>query len=245
MANDTRLPSSREPVAETGGIASRPWYRFFSNLFEFLGLGQGVIPASSGGTGNVEYTPGDLLYATGARTLSRLPAAPTPCYLGTDGTQMPQWISVAYAAIGDTSTQSAAANTPTVVAINTAVYARGISLAGNKVTIEKAGLYTVTTSVQLTNANTTNDDDVSLWFRINGVDLPLSASQASVVKSHGGTPGSAVLTVNIFYSFRDGDYMELAWLTKGGNAQIITYSASTSPAYPASPGVILTIAQVV
>lgn len=245
MPNDTGLPASREPIAETAGITSRPWYRFFSNLFEFLGLGQGVIPATSGGTGNTTYAPGDLLYADSASTLKRLPAAPTPCYLGTDGTQMPQWIPVAYAAMGDTSTQSTVANTPTVVAINTAVYSRGISLAGNKVTVEKAGLYTITTSVQLTNANTTSDDDVVLWFRINGSDLPLSASQTTVIKSHGGVPGSTILAVNIFYRFSDGDYMELAWLTKGGNAQIITYSASGSPAYPASPGVILTIAQVV
>ena len=244
MPNDTRLPASREPIAEAG-VTSRSWYRFFSNLFEFLGLGQGVIPATSGGTGNTTYAPGDLLYADSASTLKRLPAAPTPCYLGTDGAQMPQWIPVAYAAMGDTTTQSAAANTPTVVAINTAVYTRGVSLASNKATIEKAGLYTITTSVQLTNSNTTSDDDVILWFRINGADLLLSASQSTVVKSHGGIPGSTILAVNIFYQFQDGDYLELAWLTKGGNAQIITYSAGTSPAYPASPGVILTIAQVV
>ena len=244
MPNDTRLPASREPIAEAG-VTSRSWYRFFSNLFEFLGLGQGVIPATSGGTGHITYTAGDLLYATDSKTLERLPAAPTPCYLGTDGNQMPQWIPVAYAAMGDTTTQTIAANTPAVVNINTAVYSRGISLSGNQVTIAKAGLYTVTTSVQLTNANTTTDDDVALWFRINGSDLPLSASQATVVKSHGGVPGSAVLTVNIFYQFNDGDYLELAWLTKAGNAQIITYGASTSPAYPAAPGVILTIAQVV
>lgn len=245
MPNDTRLPSSREPISEAAGITSRPWYRFFSNLFEYLGLAVGVIPATSGGTGHASYVAGDLLYATNSTTLERLPAAPTPCYLGTDGSQMPQWIPVAYAAMGDTTTQTIAANTPTVVNIDTAVYSRGISLASNKVTIAKAGLYTATFSIQLTNADTSNDDDVVVWVRINGVDLPLTASHVTVVKSHGGVPGSAVLAVNIFYQFNDGDYLELVWLTKGGNAQIITYGASTSPAYPAAPGVILTIAQVV
>lgn len=227
------------------GSASRPWYRFFSNLYDFLGLAVGVIPASSGGTGHITYTPGDLLYADTATTLQRLPAAPTPCYLGTDGTQMPQWIPVAYAAVGDTATQSAAANTPTMVSISSVVYSRGITLAGSKLTIEKAGLYTIITSLQLTNSNTTNDDDVVAWFRINGDDLPLSSSHTTIVKSHGGTPGSAVMTVNIFYLFGDGDTLELAWLTKLGHARIITYAGSSSPAYPQSPGVILTIAQVV
>lgn len=245
MANDTRLPSSREPIAETGGISSRPWYRYFSNLFEFLGLGVGVIPATSGGTGNTTYAAGDLLYATDSQTLTRLPAAPTPCYLGTDGNQMPQWIPVAYAAVGDTTTQTIAANTPTTVSINSSVYARGITLSSSKLTIAKAGLYTITTSIQIDNSDTTNDDNVILWFRINDVDLPLSASHTTVVKSHGGAPGSAVLTVNIFYSFNDGDYLELAWMSEFGHAKIITYGASGSPAYPASPGVILTIAQVV
>lgn len=245
MPQDTRIPGSREPIAETAGVTSRPWYRFFSNLFEYLGLADGTIPAISGGTGHSVYALGDLLYATGPTTLTRLPAAPTPCYLGTDGNQMPQWIPVAYAAMGDATTQSVAANTPTVVSISSSVYSRGISLADNKATIAKAGLYTVTFSVQLTNANTTSDDDVTLWVRINGVDLPLTSSYATVVKSHAGVPGSTVLTVNIFYQFNDGDYLQLAWLTKLGYAQIITYGASSSPAYPAAPGVILTIAQVV
>ena len=79
MPQDTRIPGSREPIAETAGITSRPWYRFFSNLFEFLGLGQGVIPATSGGTGNITYAPGDLLYADSASTWSRLSVTDAYC----------------------------------------------------------------------------------------------------------------------------------------------------------------------
>lgn len=94
MLNETQLPASRVPVTESDATPTRAWFRFFSSLYNFVGLGNGVVPPTSGGTGNVTYAAGDILYAPTANTLARLPAPSVaiPSYLGTQTTNIPQWL---------------------------------------------------------------------------------------------------------------------------------------------------------
>jgi hypothetical protein len=115
----------------------------------------------------------------------------------------------------------------------------------SKVEIQKTGLYTIIATFQLTNNNTTNDDDIIVWLRQNGADIPNTSSTMTVVKKHSGIPGSNLLAVNFFLQLTAGDNFELYGLSKLGYAQLTTYAESTSPAYPASPSVILTVAQIV
>lgn len=244
MLNDTQIPAPRVPITDTDA-PSRQWFRFFSNLYDFIGLGNGSVPPTSGGTGITTYAKGDLLYASDDNVLAKLPVPGTPCYLGTDATNMPQWIPVAYGAYTDNAGSSWAANTPTKITFNTTQYERNITNGGSQVNIQKTGLYTIIATFQLTNANTANDDDIVIWLRQNGTDVDNTASTMTVVKSHGGTPGSNILAVNFFIQLTAGDYFELYGLSKLGYAQLTTYAASSSPAYPASPSVILTVAQIV
>jgi len=202
------------------------------------------LSASNGGTGQSSYATGDLLYANATNSLAKLPVGGNHCYLGTDATNMPQWVSVGYGAFYGTTSSAFTANTPTVIPFDGTALERNITLASNKITVTQTGTYTITTSAQLTN-NSASDDDFILWLRVNGADVPNSASYSSVIKKHGTDPGSAILAVNFFYQFTAGDYFELYGLSKLGYANIHTYAASSSPAYPQSPGVILTVAQVV
>jgi hypothetical protein len=244
MLNDTQIPAPRVPITDTD-VPSRPWFRFFSNLYDFIGLGNGSVPPTSGGTGITTYATGDLLYASAPNVLSRLPVPGSPCYLGTDATNMPQWIPVAYAAYSDSVGTSWTANTPSKVTFDTIQYERNITNGGSKVNIQKTGLYTIIATFQLTNANNANDDDIVIWLRLNGADIPNTASTMTIVKEHGGIPGSNILAVNFFFQLTAGNYFELYGLSKLGYAQLTTYAASSSPAYPASPSVILTVAQIV
>lgn len=244
MLNDTQIPAPRVAIADGGRAPTREWFRFFSNLYDFIGLGTGAVPPTSGGTGVTSYATGDLLYASAPDVLTRLPVGGNHCYLGTDATNTPQWVPVGYGSFYDTSSSSFTANTPTVIPIGTAALQRNVTLAANKITIAQTGTYTITTSVQLTNASA-SDDDFILWLRVNGANVASSASYVSVIKKHGADNGSAVLAVNFFYQFTANDYFELYGLSKLGYAQVNTYAASSSPAYPQSPGVILTVAQVV
>lgn len=240
MLNDTQVPAPRVPIADKA-TPTREWFRFFSNLYDFIGLRDGVVPTTSGGTGIVTYATGDLLYASAPNVLTRLPVPGAAAYLGTDGTNMPQWVQVAYGAFIDTTTQTAAANTPTQVAVSTTEHSRHTTLAGNKVTLANSGLYSIIFSAQLTNASVA-DDDIYVWLRVNGVDLANSGSHATVNKARGGTPGSVIMTINFFHEFAAGGYFELYWLSLVGDAEITTYPAGVSPA---APGIILTVSQVI
>lgn len=244
MLNDTQIPASRVAIADNAE-PTRPWFRFFSNLYDFIGLGNGVVPETSGGTGNTAYATGDLLYASAPNTLSRLPVPGSPCYLGTDATNMPQWIPVAYGSFSNTTTQTAPAGTPTGIVFDVTDYARNISLSGSKFTLAKTGLYNIIFSLQLSNSNTSSDDDAVVWLRVNGANIANTASKITVVKSHGGVAGNAILTVNFMYQFTAGDYFEIYGLSLLGYIALQTYPASTSPAYPVSPAAILTVAQIV
>lgn len=242
--NDTQIPAPRVPIVEQETLPSREWFRFFNAVFEFLGLSNGIIPETSGGTGNITYETGDLLYASAPDTLTRLPVPNTPSYLGTDSNNMPQWIPVAYGAFNSTDTQTPAANTPTGLTFGNTDYSRYVSINGTKITVAKTGLYTIIFSIQLSNAAAA-DDDAIVWLRVNNNNIANSASFVSVIKSHGGVAGNSVLTVNLFYQFTAGDYFEIYGMSVLGNVSFKTYPASTSPAYPASPAAILTVSQII
>jgi len=177
--------------------------------------------------------------------LSRLPVPGTPSYLGTDGTNMPQWIQVAYGAFANTNTQTSPASTPVGITFNVTDHSRGVTVNGSKVTVTSTGLYTITFSLQLSNPSTSNDDDAIVWLKVNNNDLPDTGSQITVVKSHGGVPGSAIMTVNFFHDLNAGDYFEIYGMSVLGHIQLKTYAAGTSPAYPVSPAAILTVSQII
>jgi hypothetical protein len=244
LNTDTQIPAPRVPISEQNNIPTREWFRFFNAIYTFLGLSNNVIPVSSGGTGLTSYAVGDLLYATASDTLTRLPVATTPSYLGTDSTHMPQWIAVAYGSFLSTTTVTPAASTPTAIVFDTTAYSRYVSISGSQVTVEKTGLYSISFSIQLANA-TSADDDAIVWLRVNGADVANTASYISVIKTHAGVPGNLIVTLTLLQQLTAGDYFEIYGLSILGNVSFKTYPASTSPAYPASPNTILTVSQII
>lgn len=244
LNNNTQIPAPRVPIVEQETLPSREWFRFFNAIYMFLGLSRGVIPETSGGTGNITYETGDLLYASAPDTLTRLPVPNTPSYLGTDSNNMPQWIPVAYGAFNSTTNSTPAANTPTAIAFANTDYSRYVSINGTKVTLDKTGLYTIIFSLQLSNATAT-EDDMTVWLRVNNNDIANTASFITVPKKHGSVDGNSILAVNLFYQFTAGDYFEIYGRNVLGYASFTTYPASTSPAYPASPAAILTVSQII
>lgn len=245
MLEDTRIPAQRVAITDASArTPSREWFRFFSNLFDFVGLGQGAVPPVSGGTGIKSYATGDLLYASAPNVLSRLPVPNEPCYLGTDATNMPQWIPVAYGSFANTNTQTAPASVPTGITFNLTDYSRHVSASGSKITVAKTGLYNIIFSLQLTNDNASEDDAI-VWLRVNGADVPNTASHITVNKRHGSVDGNAILTVNLYTQLTAGQYFEIYGMSVLGYLTLRTYPGGTSPAYPVSPAAILTATQII
>ena len=151
------------------------------------------------------------------------------------------WI---YGSFSDTTTQTAAANTATVITFNTTDMANGVSLqGGSKITLYTAGIYNIQFSIQFYNTNT-SVDDVYVWLRKNGTDIPNSGGAITVHNSHGGTPGSIIQGWNFFVSLKAGDYIQIVWSTATGHSSIKYYAAGTGPTRPGSPSIITTINQV-
>lgn len=149
-------------------------------------------------------------------------------------------------AFSDTGTQTAAANTPTAITMNTTGSAVSIALnplATSQIVFQKTAPHNIAFSLQFANPSTTAEDDVLVWLRVNGHDIANTTSHITVPKKHAGVDGTAILALNIFYQFTAGDYAQLIWVTKTGGASIQTIPGSVSPAYPASPGVIVTVNQ--
>lgn len=101
-----------------------------------------------------------------------------------------------------------------------------------------AGYYNIQFSIQMLTED--GADNVTLWFRQNGVDVPFSAGIATVPSTHGGKPGTAIISWNIVLPLNAGDYIQLCMASDTGNTVAATYPPGTAPVHPASPSIILT-----
>jgi hypothetical protein len=151
----------------------------------------------------------------------------------------------------DTTQQIAtAANTDYSIGINsTDPDSRGISIAsGSRVTFSRAGVYSITYSIQFTNSDT-SIHDVNVWLRKNDSgasgDVPASDSKFSIISKHGNINGNVIGCVNYVLKLAANDYLELIWSTTNVAAKIESLPSSPSgPAHPSIPGIILTAVQV-
>ena len=146
----------------------------------------------------------------------------------------------------DTTTQTAGTTTSSyVVTLNSADPDNdGVSVTdGNKIVPTTPGNYNVSLSAQLTNTDSQAHDAI-FWFRRNGTDIADSASVVTVPSTHGGRNGQLIFYVDLALRFQAGDYLEIAWAVTNTNVKLETIAAGTSPVYPRSPSVILTVVQV-
>lgn len=148
-------------------------------------------------------------------------------------------LGLSYGRFYGTSSPSFAADTPTIIPLAVTDLGRNMALASNRVTLNNAGTYVITATTQLSNPDVTNDDYFILWLKVNGADLAYSANRAAVAAE-----GSATLTATYYLDVAAGTYFELYGLSKAGYADVATIAASGSPAYPAAPGVVLTVTQI-
>lgn len=146
---------------------------------------------------------------------------------------------------GDTVTEAQnvpSSTTATAVLILQTTTSNGVSIDATdktKINFSTAGIYNVQFSVQMVSYDGTIDD-VTLWWRLNGVDIPYSAGIATVPAIHGGVAGTAIISWNLVQPINAGDYLQLLFASNTGNTVCATYPGGTSPTHPVSPSVIVT-----
>lgn len=151
----------------------------------------------------------------------------------------------AYGGFSDSTDQTGSISAGTVVTFNTIDVADGITIAsGSRITVPNAGKYSLQFSIQFKNTNNAQDD-ATVWLRINGVDLANSATQYTVpARKSASIFGYNVASLTFLLDLAANDYVEIVWIPTATTVTIEHLPASVSPAYPAIPSVIATVAQV-
>jgi hypothetical protein len=141
-----------------------------------------------------------------------------------------------------TKIQSPPAATAVPMYINTTDYANNVSVVSEtRITAVKAGIYNLQWSGQFNNSDSAIHD-ASIWLRVNGVDIVGSTGFISVVGTHGGIDGHAIIGWNYFLQLNAGQYVEIWWSTTDEKVTLECYGPSTGPTRPATASVVATLA---
>jgi hypothetical protein len=113
-------------------------------------------------------------------------------------------------------------------------------LPASRIYFQYDGIYNLQFSFQFLNYSNA-DDNVTVWLKKNGTNVPLTASVEQVNAKHGGFPGAAIMALNLFLDVLAGQYVELYWTSGSGLSVLGTYPAGVAPVHPVSPSAIVTV----
>ena len=148
-----------------------------------------------------------------------------------------------YGAFSSNQDQSTTANTATLMTLNTTDFSNGITISSSKITTTVAGTYNLQFSAQF--QNTDNQiQDISIWLRQNGVDIPGSTGFISIPAHKSASPGQEaheIIGWNYYVQMQANDYIEIYWSTTLASVTIQHYPASTGPVRPSTQSVVATL----
>jgi hypothetical protein len=137
------------------------------------------------------------------------------------------------------------ANTPTPIAFDSAVVNNGVGLQGvlpsTIIEVKEAGTYELIFSIQFDKVGV-GVDSVDAWVRVNGNDVPDSATQIVVA----GNNGETVMTVATFLTLLANDTVEIVFASAEATMAVTAFPAWTvggGDPYdrPAIPSIIVTM----
>ena len=150
------------------------------------------------------------------------------------------FLQLPYGAFSSDQDQTTTANTATLMTLNTTDFANGVSIASSKITVAVSGIYNLQFSTQFANTNS-NVQDVYIWLRQNGTNIPGSTGFVSIPGSHGGTDGHSIIGWNYFLSMAANDYIEIYWSVPNVAVSIQHLAASGTPTKPSTQSVVATM----
>ena len=142
-----------------------------------------------------------------------------------------------YGSFYDTTTQTATTiNTAKAITFNTTDLSNGVYLGTptSRVYVDTPGIYNFDTSFQL-DKTSGGVAEFYFWFRLNGTDVPDSASQIRIQ----GNDAEIFSSLNYFFDLNAGDYIEMMFSTSSLSVELLSVPA-TAPV-PGIPSIILTV----
>lgn len=149
-------------------------------------------------------------------------------------------LSVPYGAFSSDQDQVTTANTATLMTFNTTDFANQVSISSSKITVATSGIYNLQFSTQFQNTDTAFQD-VYIWLRQNGVDIPGSTGFVSIPNRHAGVDGHSIVGWNYFLSMAVNDYVEIYWSVPNAAVTIQHLAASGTPTKPSTQSVVATL----
>jgi hypothetical protein len=168
--------------------------------------------------------------------IARLNVSATPSANGS-GLRFP------YGAFSSTAAQTTTANTATLMTLNTTDFSNGVSIASSKITVTTAGIYNLQFSAQFQNTDNAIQD-ISIWLRQNGTDIPGSTGYVSIPARKSAAAGEEaheIIGWNYYVSLTAGQYIEIYWSTTLASVTIQAYAAKTGPVRPSTQSVVATL----
>lgn len=148
-----------------------------------------------------------------------------------------------YGAFSDFTDQTATANTATLMALGTTDFSNQVSVTSSKITVQNAGIYNLQFSAQFQNTDNAIQD-ISIWLRQNGTDIPGSTGLVSIPARKSASAGEEAHQItgwNYFVSMAANDYIEIYWSTTLASVTIQTYPTTTGPVRPSTASVVATM----
>ena len=142
-----------------------------------------------------------------------------------------------YGSFYDTTTQVATViNTAKAITFNSTDLSNGVFIGTptSRIIVDSEGIYNFDTSFQL-DKTSGGTDEFYFWFRLNGTDVPDSASQIRIQ----GNDAEIFASLNYFFNLKAGDYVEMMFSTTSLDVELLAVVAT--PPVPAIPSIILTV----
>jgi hypothetical protein len=142
-----------------------------------------------------------------------------------------------YGSFYDTTTQIATViNTATAITFNNTDLSNGVFIGSpaSRIVVDSEGIYNFDTSFQL-DKTSGGVEEFYIWFRLNGVDVPDSASQIRIQ----GNNAEIFSSVNYFFELKSNDYIEIMFSVSDLSVELKSFVAA--PPVPSIPSIILTV----
>jgi hypothetical protein len=142
-----------------------------------------------------------------------------------------------YGSFYDTTTQLATViNTATAITFNTTDLSNGVFIGSpaSRIVVDSEGIYNFDTSFQI-DKTSGGVAEFYFWFRLNGVDVPDSASQIRIQ----GNNAEIFSSLNYFFDLKASDYIELMFSVSDLSVELKSFVAGAP--VPSIPSIILTV----
>jgi hypothetical protein len=123
--------------------------------------------------------------------------------------------------------------------------ANGVSITNNgagsptRITVTHTGTYRFAYSAQI-DKTSGNNDEVIIWARLNGVDVPRSAATLELV----GQAAEMLPYVAYIFECNAGDYVEFYFQSPDNTVRIVNRDAHSGYTGPSAPAVIIDVEQI-